>query len=111
MMPSERRRHERVPYPTELTVVDLTTQCRLAGHGIDLSLWGIGFYVESFLEVGTRIALLLQPRHGGAEAAEPIEATVRWTRVETGGAIVGAEFSQTLSPTYRPRLYESLCNA
>lgn len=110
MLPSERRRYERVPFPMALTVVDLLRRQQYAGHGIDLSLWGIGFYVERFLEVGTRVALVLRLRSGEEAEAEPIEAVVRWARVEAGGAIVGAEFNQALSPAYHSHLYEAICS-
>jgi c-di-GMP-binding flagellar brake protein YcgR len=110
MTTRERRRYEHVPFSMELTIVDLQDNRRYKGRSINLSLGGIGFYAERFFEVGSRLTILAQPGHSRDQRVRPITVTVRWSRVEAEGAVMGAEFSQLLSPAVHPELYESLCS-
>jgi len=110
MKVQERRRYQHVPFCTKLTIIDMTDQRRHDGHSIDLCLRGIGFYVERFFPAGARIAVIPRLNTEGHPSAQPVEAVVRWSRVEREGAVVGAEFVQTLGPSVHPELYETLCN-
>jgi len=108
MYGSERRQYERVPFRTELTIIDLGTQARYSGFSIDLSLGGMGFYTEHFFEKGTPVDIVAGDGRGGHEAVTRITATVQWARVEGDGAIIGVQFSRLLSPDAYPELCERL---
>lgn len=110
MLPSERRRYERVPFSTELTVIDARDRRRYKGWSIDLSLGGMSFFAERFLQAGSRIAILARLPGSRDGPATPVEATVQWSRVEADGAVMGAEFTQALSNAFQPQLYEALCS-
>lgn len=104
----DRRRHRRVSFACRLTVTDLATGRRYAGRSIDLRRSGIGFFSESFLDVGSRVRLRFWLN--GADLADPVEAigTVRWSRAEDSGAVVGAEFDTVLCPARHRTLCEQL---
>jgi c-di-GMP-binding flagellar brake protein YcgR len=104
---AERRQYDRIPFRTELTIIDLATQARYSGFSIDLSLGGMGFYVERFFDKGTPIDIIAKDNRPGHEPTR-ITATVQWAKVEADGAIIGARFSQQLSPAAHPELCERL---
>ena len=106
---AECRRFPHVPFSTDLTVVDLLDRRRYAGHSIDLSRGGIGFYAERFFPAGTRIDVVV-PAGPGPGRAVSLPATVRWSRIEADGAVMGAEFDTLLGPAVCPELYERLCS-
>jgi c-di-GMP-binding flagellar brake protein YcgR len=107
---SERRQYDRVPFRTELTIIDLATQVRYSGFSIDLSLGGMGFYAERFFEKGTPVDIVARDNRPGREGATRITGTVQWARVEGDGAIIGVRFSRLLSPEAYPELCERLCS-
>jgi len=94
----DRRQHRRVSFACRLTIADLATGRQYAGQSVDLSRSGIGFFSESFLDVGSRVRLRFWLN--GANPADPVEAvgTVQWSRAEDSGALVGAEFDTVLCP-------------
>ena len=107
---TNRRRYEHIPFSVELTVVDLADNRRYKGHSVNFSLGGVGFYCERFFESGARVAVVPHLRGVPEHRLRPITVTIRWSRVESDGAVMGAEFSQVLSATVHPELYEALCN-
>ena len=105
----ERRRYERVPFSAKLTVVDVASGHRFKANAVDISAVGIGFYAETLFAENSRISIPLQLKDDGREELVELGATVRRSRLEQDGAIMGAEFDAPLSPARQPRLYERLC--
>ncbi len=104
----ERRRYEHVPFSMDLVIVDQKSQSRFKAHSINLSLGGVAFYAERFLESGTRITVLAQLGRSEGDNPAPIPATVAWAKVEADGAIMGVGFDAPLSPATHPKLCERL---
>ncbi|KKK97688.1 hypothetical protein LCGC14_2650240 [marine sediment metagenome] len=111
MSQTDNRRYERIPFSTDLTIVDLATQLEYEGHSINLSLGGISFYAERFFDTGSRIMICARADRSGAGPVTSISATVQWCRIEGDGTIMGAEFDQSLSRSFHPELCERLCSA
>ena len=107
----ERRLYKHIPFSAELTIVDRATRRRYKGYSINLSLSGIGFYGERFLEAGTPINILVHLGQAITDQPEQITAMVRWARVEGDGAIMGAEFDSPVTSANMPQLCERLYTA
>ena len=105
---TEKRRCERMPFRTRLTVLDAVTKRACQANSIDLSISGAQFHAGRFLVVGTHIRIRFWLGQGGQSVPVELGATVRWARVEQDGAIMGVEFDGLLSPSYCPELYEQL---
>lgn len=103
-----KRRYERMPFMTRLTVLDAITRQDFEGSSIDLSVVGAQCYVERFLAVDTRIRIRFWLRGLDGTAPVEVEGTVRWARIEQDGAIMGVEFDVPLSSSHCAELYEKL---
>ena len=103
------RHYERVPFAARVTVADAASGARYEGNSIDLSAGGVGFYTRRFFEPGARIRVSIWLTVSGRQEPVELPATVRWARVEQGGAIMGAEFDAVLSAARQPTLWERLC--
>ncbi len=103
-----KRRYERMPFITRLTVLDAVTKQACEGSSIDLSATGTQCYAERFLAVGTRISIRFWLRGLDGTVPGEVEGTVRWARIEQDGAMMGVEFDVPLSPSHCAELYEKL---
>ena len=103
-----RRRYERVAFFADLEIRESDTGRSCRGRSFDLSRGGIGFFSPRFLPVGTRARLTVYVRRQDRLVAAQVEGVVVRATAESGGAIVGAAFTQELSPSGQPLLCECL---
>lgn len=104
MLEPERRRHDRVPLLTDLTVEDLCTGQSCSGRSINISRGGIGFYSAKFVPAGNDIRITIHLSRGGQSYWTQVHARVSRATIETRGTIIGALFDPELTPATQPVL-------
>ncbi|MGA2914646.1 MAG: PilZ domain-containing protein [Sedimentisphaerales bacterium] len=103
-----RREYERVPFVKRLTVRDVESGGKYEANGIDISVKGIGFYSKKFFSKDTRVAIQVWLDEDTQKDPVWINATVKWSKLEQDGAVMGAQFDTLVKPTEHPKLYEMI---
>ncbi len=101
-----RRKYERMPFSTDMEIVEVETGQRSHGRSVDLSRGGVGFYAEPFIPAGTHIRATLRVPVNGRTVTISLGATVIWATAEGSGGIMGAQFDTALNPIGQPVLCE-----
>mgnify|MGYP001588056463 CR=1 FL=1 len=81
---NERRRHERLPYRTE---IHCGGENLAAAEGVDLSVGGIGFLVPDGVKIGDEVEVAFLDR------SVAVKGVVRSLRETEGGFHVGVQFN------------------
>ncbi|MFA5293675.1 MAG: PilZ domain-containing protein [Phycisphaerae bacterium] len=105
----ERRTYARVPFTHKLMVLDMNTGHKFEGNGIDISVMGIGFYSRKLFQKEHHVQI--QVWLDGGENVDPvlISGTVKWSKPEQDGGIMGVQFDMLIKASDHPDLYEQIC--
>lgn len=104
------RAYERVPFTKRLTVLDADSGQKFNAFGIDISVKGVGFYSKKFFQTDERISIQVWLEDDSEKDKDPvwINATVRWSKLEQDGAVIGVQFDTLIKAGEHPRLYEMI---
>lgn len=101
-----RRECERVPFMKRLTILDVESGQKFEANGVDISVTGMGFYSKKFFQRNSRISIQVWLDGDLQQDAVWIGATVKWSKLEQDGAIMGVQFDTFIKSTEHPKLYE-----
>lgn len=102
------REYERVPFMKRLTVMDAGSGRKYEANGIDISVKGIGFYSKKFFSKESKVAIQVWFDEDSQKDPVWINATVKWSKLEQDGAIMGVQFDTLIKPAEHPGLYEMI---
>jgi len=100
------RAYERVPFARRLTVLDVNSGQKFEANGIDMSVMGMGFYSKKFFQKNSRISIQVWLDNVSQKDPVWINATVRWSKLEQDGAVMGVQFDAPVKSAEHPKLYE-----
>jgi hypothetical protein len=89
-------------------VLDVNTGHKFEANGIDISVKGIGFYSTKIMQKDRRISIQVWLDDVSQKDPVWITGTVKWSKFEQDGAIMGVEFDTLIKPTEHPKLYEMI---
>jgi len=103
---ANKRAYGRVPFTGRLMVLDASSGQKFEANGINIGVAGIGFYSEKLFQKDSRISI--QVCLDNASHLDPvwINATVRWSKIEQDGAVMGVQFDTFIKSVEHPELYE-----
>lgn len=102
----EKRVYERVPFTRKLTVLDVNSGQKFEANGIDVSVVGMGFYSKKFFQKDSRISIQVWLDDVSQKDPVWINATVRRSKLEQDGAVMGVQFDTLVKSAEHPKLYE-----
>ena len=100
-----RRAYERIPFIKRLTVLDVNTNRIFDANGIDISVKGVGFYSSKLFQKGHHVSIQIWLDDVSQKDPVWIGGTVKWSKLEQDGAIMGIEFDALIKPAEHPKLY------
>lgn len=103
-----RRQYERVPFLKKLTVLDVNTGHKFEANAIDISIKGVGFYSKKLLQKDHHISIQVWLDDDSQKDPVWIGGTVKWSKLEQDGAVMGVEFDALIKPAEHPKLYEMI---
>ncbi|MDA8241029.1 MAG: PilZ domain-containing protein [Nitrospiraceae bacterium] len=108
-----RRRHKRVPLAASvvLNFEEGGDELSLRAMTADISLSGIGLYIERSLQDGAGVTIEISFRAmGGLIKSDAVEGYVVYSNYIKDIYFVGIEFAEELAPSNQPDLYDCLQN-
>jgi len=100
------RAYERVPFTKRLTVLDVNSGRKFEANGIDMSVIGIGFYSKKLFQKDSRISMQVWLDNISQKDPVWINGTVKWSKLEQDGAVMGVQFDTLIKSAEHPKLYE-----
>ena len=110
LMIISRREYERVPFTKKLMVMDVESGEKFDANSIDISVKGIGFYSRKFFSKESRVGIQIWLDDVSQEDPVWIDATVKWSKLEQDGAVIGVQFDTLIKAAEHPKLYEIIYN-
>ncbi|MBN1787224.1 MAG: PilZ domain-containing protein [Sedimentisphaerales bacterium] len=104
----EKRAYARVPFTRKLVARDLKTGKKYWANGIDISVMGIGFFSKKFFPKNDRVSVQVWLDSQGKVDPVWMNGTVKWAKLEQGGAIIGIQFDSLIKSAEHPELYKQI---
>jgi c-di-GMP-binding flagellar brake protein YcgR len=103
-----RRRFERVPFFTRVTVSPPSGASPIEARSLDVSLGGVGLVAPTGLPVGTVVMLTFYLGRSPKTSEERLYGRITNVRAESDGSLIGIEFSRVLDAESAPALVRAI---